>query len=126
MAVPATTLSGSVGNDVLTGSAGDDTLSGGSGADRFVFASPEDGVDQIIDFEAGDILAIGAMLTGFAEGDEAAFVRLVDDGTNTTVQVDVDGAVNGEEYQSIAVLTAVKGLELDDLVDAGQIDFWMS
>jgi Ca2+-binding RTX toxin-like protein len=115
-----------VGNDVLAGGAGDDTLFGEAGADRFVFASPDHGVDQIIDFGAGDVLAIGDMLVGFAEGDEAAFVRLDDDGTDTTVQVDIDGAANGEAYESIAVLDGVSGVSLDDLVSAGQIDFWMS
>jgi Ca2+-binding RTX toxin-like protein len=120
------TLFGSLGNDVLAGGAGDDTLSGGSGADRFVFASPDEGVDQIVDFSAGDVLAIGDMLVGFAEGDEAAFVKLIDDGADTMVQVDVDGAANGEDYQSIAMLTGVTGTTLADLVNAGQIDFWMS
>jgi VCBS repeat-containing protein len=118
-------LFASLGNDVLAGSAGDDVLSGGEGGDRFVFTSP-DGVDEILDFETGDVLAIGELLVGFAEGDEAAFVRLVDDGANntTTVQVNADGV--GEDYQSIAVLDEVSGIELADLVSAGQIDFWMS
>jgi hypothetical protein len=66
------------------------------------------------------------MLTGYAEGDEAAFVRLVDDGASTTVQVDVDGAVNGEAWQSIAVLNGVNDVSLEDLVSAGQVDFWLS
>jgi hypothetical protein len=91
-----------------------------------VFASPDEGVDQILDFSAGDVLAIGDMLVGFAEGDEAAFVRLIDDGADTMVQVDVDGAANGEDYQSIAMLSGVTGTTLADLVNAGQIDFWMS
>jgi VCBS repeat-containing protein len=122
----ADTVHGGLGDDVLAGGAGDDMLSGEDGADRFVFASPDEGVDQILDFEADDVLAIGDMLVGFAEGDEAAFVRLDDDGTDTTVQVDVDGAANGEAYESIAVLDGVSGVSLDDLVSAGQIDFWMS
>jgi Ca2+-binding RTX toxin-like protein len=119
-------LFGGMGNDVLAGGAGDDLLSGEAGADRFVFAAPDEGVDQIIDFESVDSLAIGEMLVGFAEGEEAAFVRLVDDGAATTVQVDVDGAANGEAWQSIAVLNGVTGVSLDDMVSAGQLDFWMS
>jgi Ca2+-binding RTX toxin-like protein len=109
---------------VLAGGAGADTLSGEGGNDRFVFASLDDGVDQILDFDASDKLAIGELLVGYAEGDEAAFVRLVDDGTNTTLQVDADGAVNGEAWQSLAVLNGVTGVSLDDMVS--QIDFWMS
>ena len=119
-------LFGGMGNDVLAGGAGNDTLSGEAGADRFVFAALDEGVDRIIDFAAGDRLAIGEMLVGFAEGEEAAFVRLVDDGASTTVQVDADGAANGEAWQSIVVLNGVTGVTLEDMVSAGQVDFWMS
>ena len=66
------------------------------------------------------------MLVGFADGDEAGFVRLVDDGTDTTVEIDLDGAANGDGFQAIAVLQGVTGTSLTDLVDAGQIDFWLS
>ena len=75
------------------------------------------------------MLAIGDMLVGFANGEEAAFASLVDDGTNTLLQVDVDGAANGASYQTVAVLTGLTGakaLDFDDVVTAGQIDFWMS
>jgi Ca2+-binding RTX toxin-like protein len=120
------TLHGGAGADVLEGGAGNDTLSGGSEADRFVFTSVADGFDQIVDFGADDVLAIGDALVGFAPGDEAAFVNLVDDGTDTTVQIDPDGAVNGTAFTSIAVLAGVTGMTLGDFVDAGQIDFWMS
>jgi Ca2+-binding RTX toxin-like protein len=119
-------LFGSLGNDVLRGGAGNDTLSGGMDADRFVFDSVGDGVDVITDFEAGDVLAIGNALTGFSAGQEAAFVRLVDDGTDTTVEVDADGAGGGSAFQSIAVLQGVTGTTLGALVNAGQIDFWLS
>ncbi len=66
-------------DDIVIGGAGNDTLSGGSGTDRFVFESPDDGIDQILDFTTqcteGDILAISHMLVDFAEGEEASFVR---------------------------------------------------
>jgi VCBS repeat-containing protein len=119
-------LFGGLGNDVLVGGLGNDVLSGGGGNDRFVFTSAAEGVDEVIDFGTGDVLAIGGMLQGFVAGNEAAFVKLVDDGTNTTLQVDADGAANGEAYQSVAVLAGVTGVALTDLVDAGQLDFWMS
>jgi Ca2+-binding RTX toxin-like protein len=119
-------LYGDADNDVLVGGAGDDVLRGGDGADRFVFESPDDGLDVILDFASDDVLAIGDMLVGFADGAEAAFVRLVDDGSATTVEVDVDGAANGESYQPIVVLDAITGTSLEDLVSAGQIDFWLS
>jgi hypothetical protein len=43
------------------------------------------------------------MLTGFSAGQEADFVKLVDDGANTTVQVEADGAANGSAFESIAI-----------------------
>jgi Ca2+-binding RTX toxin-like protein len=112
---------GSLGNDLIRGGAGSDTLSGGMDSDRFVFDSIGEGVDVITDFGGGDVLAIGNALTGFSAGQEAAFVRLVDDGTNTTVQVDADGAANGGSFTSIAMLQGVTGTTL-----TGQIDFWLS
>ena len=128
-------LYGSLGSDLLLGGAGNDTLRGEAGADRFVFESLADGVDKVLDFSSaeGDVLAIGNMLEGFAEGDEASFVRLVafnrDIGgefeTGMTVEVDVDGAANGENYQPLVDLLKVPD-SLTDLVDAGNIDFWLS
>ena len=116
-------LFGSLGNDVLRGGAGSDSLSGGSGADRFVFDALSQGVDVITDFGTGDVLAIGNLLSGFAAGREADFVRLLDNGANTTVQLDVDGAANGSAYEFLAVLTGVSGTTLTALVTAGQVDF---
>ena len=115
---------GSLGADIVRGGAGIDRLSGGSGADRFVFDSIGDGVDVISDFGSGDVLAIGNMLIGFEAGQEAAFVELVDDGTSTTVRVDVDGAGDGDDFEAIAVLQGVTGTSLTALANAGQIDFW--
>jgi Ca2+-binding RTX toxin-like protein len=119
------TIFGSVGNDVIRGGAGSDTLSGGMGADRFVFDGL-DGVDVITDFGSGDVLAIGNLLTGFSAGQEAGFVRLVGEGANTAVQVDADGTANGSAYTPVAVLNGVSGTTLSALVNAGQVDFWLS
>ncbi|MDC0335962.1 cadherin-like domain-containing protein [Pseudodesulfovibrio sp.] len=44
------TLDGGQGNDSLIGGNGDDVLTGGQGNDTFVFTSPEDGTDIILDF----------------------------------------------------------------------------
>ena len=115
----ADTIFGSVGNDVIRGGAGSDTLSGGMGADRFVFDSI-DGADVITDFGSGDVLAVGNLLTGFSAGQEAAFVRLVGEGADTTLQVDADGTANGSAFTPIAVLNEVTGTTLS------QVDFWLS
>jgi Ca2+-binding RTX toxin-like protein len=119
-------LSGEAGDDVLQGGAGNDTLSGGAGADRFVFDGPGQGLDVITDFGTDDVLAIGEMLVGFAAGQEADFVEFIDDGASTTVRVDMDGAAGGSGFEEIAVLNGVTGTTLPALVNAGQIDFWLS
>jgi Ca2+-binding RTX toxin-like protein len=46
-------LLGGGGGDLLIGGAGEDILTGGTGADLFHFDAPADGVDAIVDFEAG-------------------------------------------------------------------------
>ena len=95
-------LLGNSGNDILNGDAGADTIFGSVGNDVDPRAAPAatrcraewartascsiaiDGVDVITDFGSGDVLAIGNLLTGFSAGQEAAFVRLVGEGANTT------------------------------------------
>lgn len=46
-------LDGGDGDDLLVGGSGADVLSGGAGADRFHYSSPSDGMDAILDFQAG-------------------------------------------------------------------------
>jgi Ca2+-binding RTX toxin-like protein len=116
-------LFGSMGDDVLSGGAGDDTLSGSTGADRFVFSAADAGLDTVSDFGTGDVLVFTG-LAGFTAGDEAEYVSLLDDGSKTTVLVDVDGAANGSVFDPVAVLNGVTGIALTDLVNAGRIDIW--
>ena len=47
-------LNGDSGNDFLIGGFGNDILTGGSGRDRFRFADPNDGVDEITDFNGSE------------------------------------------------------------------------
>jgi Ca2+-binding RTX toxin-like protein len=116
-------LSGDAGDDVLNGGAGNDTLSGGAGADRFVFGGADQGLDTITDFGTGDVLVF-TDLAGFTAGHEAEYVSLLDDGSKTTVLVDVDGAANGSVFDPVAVLNGVTGTSFTDLVNARQIDLW--
>jgi Ca2+-binding RTX toxin-like protein len=116
-------LFGSMGNDTLAGGAGDDTLSGGSGADRFVFDAADVGLDTVTDFGTGDVLVFTG-LVGFTAGREAEYVSLVQNGSSTTVLVDLDGAANGSVFDPVAVLNGVTNTSLADLVNAGRIDIW--
>ena len=65
------TLDGGAGNDSLIGAGGQDTLKGGIGADRFIFTSPSDRVDQILDFsrqEGDKVILVASGFTGLPSG----------------------------------------------------------
>ena len=51
-------IKGGKGDDILGGDAGKDTLSGGSGSNIFVFSSPSEGIDSILDFSDDDGIVI--------------------------------------------------------------------
>jgi len=118
-------LFGYIGNDWLSGGDGNDSLSGGSGEDRFVFEVADQGIDTVTDFGVGDVLVFTG-LVGYTAGREAEYVSLVQNGSSTTVLVDVDGAANGSVFDPVAVLTGVTNTSLADLVNAGRIDIWHS
>ncbi|NJM27550.1 MAG: hypothetical protein HC856_03655 [Pseudanabaena sp. RU_4_16] len=60
------TLLGGDGNDTLIGGFGNDILTGRDGTDTFRYDSPSEGVDSILDFSAGDVIAVSA--SGFGGG----------------------------------------------------------
>lgn len=103
------TLNGGTGNDVLIGGAGNDTLTGGGGADRFVFAETgAANVDTITDyqFSQGNVIDLSPLLNApFGPTSNVAdFARLVQTGSDITVQVDLDGPVGGANWVDVAKL----------------------
>ena len=96
------TIVGSGGSDSITGGADNDTMTGGSSTDTFIVGTDAIGdTDHITDFEANigdeDVLDIASLLSGFggstlADAIADGFVRISDDGTNTTIEVDNDGS----------------------------------
>ena len=101
-------LVGGDGDDILEGLAGRvDTLVGGAGADTFVI-NDLSAVDIIADYRSaeGDSIDLSALLdTSFGAGNnEADFVRVVADGPDARLQVDVDGGVGGQNFVDVAVL----------------------
>lgn len=54
------TISSAGGNNVMIGGAGNDALMGGAGNDQFVFNASSEGLDQIYNFHAGDLIDFAA------------------------------------------------------------------
>ncbi len=107
---------GQEGNDMLSGGAGDDVIYGGSGADTFLFEAITEGLDTIKDFDAteGDALDLSSLLIGYDPLTDAIndFVYATDNGTDTTIAVDVDGLLNGIVTADMAVLEGITALDL--------------
>ncbi len=115
-------LYGSADNDTLVGGSGDDVLYGGAGADSFQFAESGRGTDIIADFslEEGDSLDMSQLLDQYDPTTDAIndFVYVNDNGTDTTIAVDVTGSGNAANAVSVVVLQGVSGLSVEDLVSA--------
>lgn len=118
-------LYGLYGNDILNGQGGSDVLYGGGGADRFVFDSALDAVDLIADFslQENDVIDVSSLLSGYDFGVDALadFVRLVDTGADTVLEIDGDGAANGSNYTAIATIAGGAGLDVADLEYYGHL-----
>ena len=95
---------GGEGNDVIIGGAGQDELYGGNGNDTFVFTSPEDGTDSILDFNtAHDQIAMyeatfDLLSDGNGSLNENQFT-VVEDSTYSG-GYDFEGATSGLIYAS--------------------------
>jgi Ca2+-binding RTX toxin-like protein len=119
-------LEGGSSDDTLVGGQGQDTLTGDAGADTYLWHKVDEVGDTITDFETGtngDHLNIADLLVGYVDGtsDELDFVRLLGVGSDTIVQVDVDGAIGGSNFIDVATLTGVSGLNLNTLLDDGNV-----
>jgi hypothetical protein len=117
---------GLAGNDILNGGYGADALTGGPGADLFVLdatalANAQSGVgfDRIADFDRssgafnaaeGDYLGLSGILqTARNNGlPVASIVRAFEAGSGAYLQVDPDGAANGQNWVTIARLEGVR------------------
>ncbi|NML96248.1 type I secretion C-terminal target domain-containing protein [Novosphingobium olei] len=105
------TISGGAGRDYIWGGTGADVLTGGAGRDRFVFLDASEAGDTITDFTAGangDVIDLSAL--AFRNGWHGdlfgnGYVRYVQSGNNTLVQVDTDGG--GDSFTTFATLSNV-------------------
>ncbi len=107
------------GNQVFLGEVGGFDDGQNEITDVFVingFAEPEYSITGFVPTE--DVLDLSALLSdpGFSDGAIADYVRVVDDGVDTTIQVDADGAANGEVYVDLATLNGVTGADEINIV----------
>ena len=132
------TMQGGAGNDTLQGDSGQDVLTGGRGADLFVFTTIADSsarlarADMITDYSKaqGDVInlqfidAIQTALSSFHDAFDDAFVvhsgaftaagqlRITNNGTNTTLALNVDDDKATEMVILIAGVHTVADLNL--------------
>lgn len=120
------TITAGAGNDTLYGNDGFDQLFGGAGADTFVFESSSafNDIDEIADFNKseGDVIDIRSLLVGRFNSSLQSlndFVRFIENGNDTLLQVDFDGGANN--FETVALLNGSGGLILPDLIRNEQL-----
>ena len=110
------TVSATEGNDVLYGT---------ENADLFFFTAVDQGTDEIrgFDVDQGDVLDLGILLAANDDVTDAIaeFVRFTDNGTDTVIEVDVDGAAGAEEFTQLVTLQGVTGLDVEDVAASGAL-----
>lgn len=116
-------LVGTAGDDILIGGAGPDALTGGDGRNVFVYQSLRDLGDVITDFVPGkDRIDLAALLHSIGAGSQAyglGVVRLVASGTDTLLQIDVDGSAGPAAARTLATLRNVAPASLSPGRDLG-------
>jgi len=111
------TLVGSAGDDIITGGVGADTLTGGAGVNIFVYNALADAGDSITDFVPGkDLLDLRTLLVSIAAAPATAvsggFIRFTASGSNTLVQIDVDGSAGAASARTLVTLLNVSPAQI--------------
>ncbi|MEM9468548.1 MAG: type I secretion C-terminal target domain-containing protein [Pseudomonadota bacterium] len=119
----ASSLANASGINTLNGGDGFDSLYGAAGHDIFVFDNTN-GIDRVYDFDTltGDQIDISDLIS-FNDGvdDISDFLRLTENNGDTLLAVDVDGAVNGQNFVNLASFEDTTGLDLNTLMTNGDI-----
>jgi Ca2+-binding RTX toxin-like protein len=110
-------LLGGTGNDTLLGGDGDDyllagadfnTLTGGNGADIFVYDTYSGQVDTITDFNVNqDVLDLRGLFSSLGVAATPDYLKLVQSGADTLVQIDTNGTTNGANFTTLVTLTSM-------------------
>jgi Ca2+-binding RTX toxin-like protein len=106
------TLTGGRGNDLLAGGSGVDLLISGAGNDTFVYTDFNDKGDTITDFTViRDVLDLRTLFDNLgytgANPLAAGYMRFVQSGTDTQVQIDPDGVAGSQNFTPLVTLSSV-------------------
>ena len=121
-------LGGNKGNDTLIGGQGRDLLTGGGGADRFIYRTPQDGVDRITDFKVRkDKIVLSKLLNRLVgtnyRGQNAivdGLIRLKKRGINTRIDIDLNGPSKSGGFKPLIL---VENLGLDKIENPNNFIF---
>ncbi len=114
-------INGNIGRDILVGGGGNDTLTGGFGIDMFSYETVTQGTDLIKDFTPEiDVIDLRTIFKkdAFKVSGKSfyerlnQFVRLVETGGSTQVQIDADGKGAGTTFNTLAVLEGISSNQL--------------
>jgi len=114
-------INGNIGRDILVGGGGNDTLTGGFGIDMFSYKTVTQGTDLIKDFTPEiDVIDLRTIFKkdAFKVSGKSfyerlnQFVRLVETGGSTQVQIDADGKGAGTTFNTLAVLEGISSNQL--------------
>ena len=100
----------------LNGQDGLDDMYGSAGTDHFVFeaASAFNDVDRINNFDTShdDAIDISDVLSGLDAGtdDISQWVQITDNGIDSTLAIDANGAAGGVNFTAVATIVGVTGL----------------
>ncbi len=113
-------IDGGAGEDIVIGDEGLDTLTGGSGQDTFVYENIDEIGDIITDFETGSAGDLFLLNNIFLESifltnneDTSNFVKFVQSGNDTLLQIDQDGAGKAMSFKTLAILKNVIATNID-------------
>ncbi len=117
------TLYGEGGNDILFIGLGADHAYGGAGNDVFALNAIDGDVDTIHDFAAGDSINISDVLDSYdpLNDDIADFVRLVQVGADTQIQINADGDVGGAFVNAALILGGAGTTDIAALINSGAL-----
>ncbi|MFN3867932.1 MAG: Ig-like domain-containing protein [Hyphomicrobiaceae bacterium] len=116
---------GGGGNDRINGQRGADILTGGAGDDTFVYhrndiisGKTHYGVDRITDFGAGDRLDFDGLFSTSDARTLLEHVRVIETDAGSLIRADLGGSTG---FVDVALLEGVYGLDLEHLIETGQI-----